>query len=147
MLYRQMIKPPIPAPMFCPGLKLNKGGMFKLQPIHVKDVAKGIVASLANEKSIGKIYHVGGKDELTWREIIDIISKAAKKKKWKVPVPAVKMKVLGTLFGWLPFFPITRHQITMLMEGNVCDASEFLTDFEIAPRAFSSEQLVYVSKS
>ena len=75
----------------------------------------------------------------------DIISETAEKKKWKVPVPAVKMKVLGTLFGWLPFFPITRHQISMLMEGNVCDASEFLTDFEIEPIEFSAENLKYLS--
>lgn len=145
MLYKQMIKPPLPAPMFCPSLKLNQGGLFKLQPIHVSDMARGIVSSLTNEKSIGTIYHVGGKDEITWREIIDIISETAGKKKWKAPVPAVTMKVLGALFGWLPFFPITRHQVTMLMEGNVCDASEFLTDFEIEPIMFSNENLKYIS--
>ncbi|MFQ6673212.1 MAG: NAD-dependent epimerase/dehydratase family protein [Fidelibacterota bacterium] len=128
-LLRQMIRLPFPAPLFHPGINLMKAGKFRLQPIHVADLAKGMVASLTNEASLGKIYHVGGEKEVTWHEIIDVVARAAGKKKWKFPVPAGGVKLVATLFGWVPGFPVTRDQITMLMEGNTCDSTDFFRDF------------------
>ncbi|MEE9167844.1 MAG: NAD-dependent epimerase/dehydratase family protein [Candidatus Neomarinimicrobiota bacterium] len=141
----KMIKLPLPAPLFHPGLNLMKAGKFKLQPIHVKDLAKGIVASLDHQKSTGKIYPVGGKDQLTWHEIISLIADASGKKKWKVPAPGWAVKLMASLFAWIPAFPITVDQITMLMEGNTCDGSEFLSHFKIDPVPFNGENLSYLS--
>lgn len=143
-LLNQMIRPYIPAPMFHPGLNLKEAGKFRLQPVHVKDVAQGMVAALTNERSVRKIYHVGGADEFTWREIVDIISEAVGKKKWRIPVPAWGVKFIAAIFGWLPAFPITRDQVTMLMEGNTCESEEFYRDFGIEPVVFSMENLGYL---
>lgn len=145
MLLDRMIGPRIPAPLFHPGLNVMKAGKFKLQPVHVTDLAKGMIASLTREESAGKIYHVGGARELTWREIIDTIAQAAGKKKWKIPAPGWGVKLLASLFAWMPAFPITKDQIAMLMEGNTCDPTEFFTDFDIDPVPFMPENLTYLT--
>ncbi len=145
LLYRQIIKPLVPAPMFHPGLKIRQAGEFKLQPAYVGDLARGIVEALTNDLSAGKIYHVGGPEEMTWKEIIDTIAfTVGKRRKWKIPVPAWGIGAAAAVLGWLPFFPVTRDQITMLMEGNTCDGSDFYRDFDIQPTAFTPENLGYL---
>jgi len=145
LLYRQMVKPPLPAPMFHSGMAIRQAGSFKLQPAYVGDLAKGVAAALTTNSSPGKIYHVGGSDELTWREIIDTIATAVgKRRKWKIPVPSWGIGAAAAVLGWLPFFPVTRDQITMLMEGNTCDGSNFYRDFDIRPIAFTPENLGYL---
>ena len=80
-----------------------------------------------------------------WRETINIIAAAVgKRSKWKISVPAWGIGAIAALLGWLPFFPITRDQITMLMEGNTCDGSDFYLDFDIEPTAFTPENLGYL---
>ena len=145
LLYRQMVKPPLPAPMFHSGMAIRQAGSFKLQPAYVGDLAKGVAAALTTDSSAGKIYHVGGSDELTWREIINTIATAVgKRRKWKIPVPSWGIGAAAAVLGWLPFFPVTRDQITMLMEGNTCDGSNFYRDFDIEPTAFTPENLGYL---
>ncbi|MCH8067740.1 MAG: NAD-dependent epimerase/dehydratase family protein [Candidatus Marinimicrobia bacterium] len=143
-LLNQMIRPRVPAPMFHPGLNVKQAGKFKLQPVHVRDVATGIVASLTNQHSVGKTYCIGGTEQYTWREIVDIISEAVGKKKWKIPTPAWGVKLTASLLSWFPAFPITRDQVTMLMEGNICDDVEFWRDFGGEPVVFSVENLGYL---
>jgi NADH dehydrogenase len=145
LLYRQMVKPPLPAPMFHSGISIKQAGSFKLQPAYVGDLAKGVAEVFTNDSSAGKTYHVGGSDELTWREIIDTIATAAgKRRKWKIPVPSWGIGAAAAMLGWLPFFPVTRDQITMLMEGNTCDGSDFYQDFDIESTAFTPENLGYL---
>ena len=50
----------------------------------------------------------------------------------------------GTLLDRFPWFPISRDQLTMLMEGNICDGSKAFRDFNINPIPFSLESLNYL---
>ena len=45
-------------------------------------------------------------------------------------------------FSW---FPITRDQITMLLDGNTCDSSDYFKQFDIDPIEFSVDNLGYLS--
>ena len=144
MIFNKMIRLPLPAPLFHHGLNLMKAGRFRLQPLHVSDAAKGLVASLTNEGSVKKSYAVSGTQEFTWHEIIDIVAEAGGKKKWKLPAPGWGVKLVASLLGWIPAFPISRDQVTMLMEGNTCDSSEFLSEFQITPLPFTPENLTYL---
>ena len=90
-----------------------------------------------------KTYHLGGK-EISWKDIIKIISGACGKKKWTIPAPAFFIKSLAAILGQFAWFPITEDQITMLMEGNVCDSKEIFSKLEIKPIPFNSESLSYL---
>ena len=114
-----------------------------MSPIHAKDVASIFVKSINEIKTFKKTFHLGGK-AISWKDIIKIISGAYGKKKWTIPAPALLIKSLAAIFGRFEWFPITEDQITMLMEGNVCDSEEIFSMLEIKPIPFNSESLSYL---
>ena len=89
-------------------------------------------------------YELGGLNEYNWKEIIATISLALKRKKWMVPAPAAAVKLIALLLDRFKFFPITRDQITMLLEGNTCNSKDLFKQFEIIPIAFSAKSLSYL---
>jgi NADH dehydrogenase len=143
-LYEQIIKPPFPAPLFYDGLLPFDAGTFRLAPIHVKDVATCFVKSLAMSETYQKTYGLCGPDALEWRVILRLLSDVVGKAKVAVPVPALGVKMAAFVLEGLPFFPITRDQISMLMEGNTCDSSEVFALFDITPTRFDEESLAYL---
>ena len=116
-----------------------------MSPVHVEDVARAFVNSLNNASTVGEAYDLGGPDILSWTEIIRRIAAATGRKKWIIPVPISLMKLAATLFDWLPFFPITRDQLTMLAEGNTADPDVIESLIGKSPAPFSLEQLDYLN--
>lgn len=55
------------------------GGVAKMQPTYVVDVAEAVVQALKRPDSAGKDYLLGGPEVLTMREIYDIISDVVRK--------------------------------------------------------------------
>ena len=72
--------------------------------------------------------------------------KVKEKKKWMIPVPIYAVKIIALLLDRFQFFPITRDQITMLLEGNTCDSKQLFEEFNIQPIEFSSKSLSYLKK-
>ena len=140
-----MLSLPLPAPLFFKGLIPWTAGQFETSPIHIKDVVSIFVKALDMEKTIGKIYELGGPESYNWIELIDIISAASEKKKWKIPAPVMPIKLAASIFERFPFFPITKDQLTMLLEGNTCDSTSTFKDFEVDPISFSIENLEYLT--
>ena len=140
-----MLSLPLPAPLFFEGLIPWTAGQFEMSPIHIKDVASIFVKALDMEKTIGKIYELGGPETYNWIELIDIISAASRKNKWKIPAPVTPIKLAASIFERFPFFPITKEQLTMLLEGNTCDSTRSFKDFEVDLISFSVENLEYLN--
>ena len=80
------------------------------------------------------------------KDIIKIISGAYGKNKWTIPAPALFIKLLANIFERFAWFPITKDQITMLLEGNVCNSEEIFSLLEIKPIPFNSESLSYLKE-
>jgi len=89
-------------------------------------------------------YELGGVQSYNWKEIITMISLALNKTKWMIPAPADLIKILAFLFDRFKLFPITRDQITMLLEGNSCQSEQLFNKFEITPIEFSIKNLSYL---
>ena len=72
------------------------------------------------------------------------VAAAVGKQKTVVPMPIVLMRIAATFLDWLPFFPVTRDQLTMLAQGNVVSdvALRKLTGRE--PTAFDADNLAYL---
>ena len=140
-----MLSLPLPAPLFFEGLIPWAAGKFEMSPVHIKDVAVFFVKALNNGKTIGKIYELGGPKSYTWIELIDLIAAASGKKKWKIPAPVIPIKLAASIFERFPFFPITKDQLTMLLEGNTCDSTNSFKLFEVDPISFSTENLEYLA--
>ena len=141
-----MLKLPIPAPLFFAGLNITSAGQFSMSPIHVENVADFFVKSIQNEKHYMKTYELGGTKSFNWKEIIKTIASALKKNKFMIPAPVMPIKLVAALFDRFKIFPITRDQLTMLLEGNTCDSSNLFSDFDIQPIDFNSKNLSYLRK-
>lgn len=135
-LYRDMVRPPIPAVSF-PGVQMS--------PVHIEDVAVAFVAALADSETIGKTYELAGPEALSWDEILRRVAAAAGKSKILLPMPLWVMRVGATLFDSLPFYPVTRDQLTMLAEGNVAKSDVLEDLIGQKPQAFSESTLTYLT--
>ena len=141
-----MLNLPIPAPLFFEGINLFNAGKFSMSPIHVENVADFFSKVILQEEHYMQSYNLGGADTFDWKQIIQIISKALHKNKWMIPVPVIPVKILANLLDRFLFFPITRDQITMLLEGNTCQSKDLFKTFDIIPLPFNAKSLSYLRK-
>lgn len=142
-LNEQMISPPIPAVGFFTGWHPRKGAVV-MSPVHVEDVAQAFVTSLEEPTVVGKTCVLAGPEVLSWSDMLRRIAETVDRNKWILPMPIGLMKLAATLFDWLPFFPVTRDQLTMLSEGNSGDPSVITSLIGKEPRAFVPASLVYL---
>ena len=146
-LIHEMIDPPVPAPLFHDGFLPTGAGQFELSPVFVGDVAQCFVRSLGAPATVGRIYPRGGPDTLSWKEIIDTLANVAGKRKLKLPAPAGMVKAVASVFERFEWFPVTRDQIRMLMQGNAADGSEAFRTLGITPTRFSPAALGYLARA
>ena len=146
-LYRDIVRSPLPAPLFYNGLLPVNAGMFRMSPVHVKDVATAFVKALDMPEAAGQIYELCGPDALPWKDILQMIAAAAGTTKVALPAPALFLKVLAAALDQYAFFPITRDQLTMLMEGNTCDGQGAFQSFGLEPAPFDTKGLAYLQSN
>lgn len=144
-LHRDMVAMPLPAVGFFSGLRPGEGKIL-MSPVHILDVAKAFMHALNESSTIGKIYSLGGPEVLSWQEMIQRIAAAVGRKKRILPMPVQAMKIGATLMDWLPSFPVTRDQLTMLTEGNTADPAQIQSLIGQAPRPFTIQNLSYLRK-
>jgi len=142
-LYNDLVRPPIPAVGFHTG-RSPKGNDVVMSPVHVKDVADAFANALMDASTIGKTFILGGPDVLTWSEMIRRIAATVGRNKRILPMPIGVMKFGAKLFDWLPFYPATRDQLTMLAEGNAADSADIEALIQRPPLAFVPENLAYL---
>jgi len=144
-LYHQIVARPIPAPLFYTGLWPSGAGATLLSPIHVHDVAELFVRSLARPDAVGQILPLGGARALSWKEILQTIGRATHRRVVGLPTPAAAVWAVARLLDLLDLLPVTADQITMLMEGNTCDATALLATYGIEPIPFDAPHLAYLT--
>lgn len=111
-------------------------GRYQMQPVSVENVSNGFVRSIEQKDSIGKIFVVGGPEKMEFNRIIDIIGSVLCVPPYKLHIPVFIMNLAAEMFDWLSAFPVTKDQISMLLEGNTCDEKPFLNHFNIKSTEF-----------
>jgi uncharacterized protein YbjT (DUF2867 family) len=112
-------------------------GRYRLQPIAVEQVADGFARAARTQRSVGQVYGVAGAADYPFVEILDRIGRAlGRPHVRKLHLPLGPVRAATSLFQALPFFPLTREQITMLEEENVTDPTAFYADFGISSEPF-----------
>ncbi len=140
----QLINSPLPAPLFYDGLLPVEAGRFALSPVHVQDVTMIMAKALEVSESIGQRYPLCGPRTLQWQEIIRVLGNVMGKSKLALPAPTLLLRPVASLLERFEFFPVTRDQLTMLMEGNTCDSTEVFELFDIQPTGFDEPALAYL---
>ena len=120
--------------MFAPGVPvypLPGGGKTRFQPIHVDDLVGMLVETLTDDAHVGATYELGGPDDLTLREITNMVYKAAGKSITIVSVPMALAGVGLSVGGKIPGFPMGADQYRSLQFDNTTadnDIAAFGTD-------------------
>lgn len=143
-LWRDVVKPPLPAVGLHAGLKPS-AGQIMMSPVSVNDVADAFVAALRDPATSGRIIGLGGPEELSWTEMIRRVAAATGRNKLILPMPVAVMMLAATLFDWLPLFPVTRDQLRMLTDGNTVQPRELAALIGRDPAAFAAANLAYLA--
>jgi len=104
---------------FSPALPLIGGGKVKFSPIYVGDVAKAIVKVLKINNSKPKIYELGGPENYSFKELMEILLKEIKKKRFLIPIPFSAAKLQSYFLQMMPNPLLTPDQVEMLKYNNV----------------------------
>ena len=104
---------------FSPALPLIGGGKIKFSPIYVGDIAKAIVKVLKLNNSESKIYELGGPENYSFRELMEILLKEIKKKRFLIPIPFGVAKFQSYFLQMMSNPLLTPDQVEMLKYNNI----------------------------
>src|ERR1700742_3376190 len=103
-----------------PFLPLIGGGLTKLQPVYVGDVATAVADAGDGKTREGATYELGGPEVLTMREIMEIILTVIERKRMfaSLPFGLAKLQALALQFAPGPL-KLTPDQVELLRGDNV----------------------------
>ena len=118
-----------------PLVPVISGGRNRLQPIWVDDLAQCIALSLSRHDLQGHTLELGGPDQLSYNQIVDIIARAMGKRRMKVHVPLWVMGMNAAVMQRLMSRPpINSEMLKMLRVRNVAELGMVEQTFGFRPR-------------
>lgn len=113
-------------------------GLALMQPVHVQDLADGIVSAIRNDAlTRGKEYNLCGPRAITYLELIKTACDALCTKIALIHVPYGMAVAVAGVMEKLPAFPIKKEQVMRLAEDKCFDISPSIADLGYNPRDFS----------
>jgi uncharacterized protein YbjT (DUF2867 family) len=105
-------------------------GLYRLQPVSLYTVADVFAKALTYERT-DEAFEVGGPEQIPFNEMIKEIGRALGRSVRLLHVPIWAAKPVVTAMQRFPFFPVTRDQLTMLLEENICRDNRFSEAFGV----------------
>ena len=112
-----------------PIFPLYYNGATKFTPIHAADVAE-LIFNVISKEIISKDIEAIGPEILTFKEIIQILSKSIKKKRLLIPIPLFLAKISSIFFQLFPNPLLTLDQLRLLKYDNI-KSKNGITNFDI----------------
>jgi uncharacterized protein YbjT (DUF2867 family) len=103
-----------------PLLPLIGGGVTKMQPVYVGDVATAVAAAVDGKAKPGATYELGGPEVLTMREIMEVILAITERNRTLVSLPFGLAKLQAMFLQFAPGpLKLTPDQVELLRSDNV----------------------------
>jgi NADH dehydrogenase len=103
-----------------PMLPLIGGGLTRMQPVYVGDVATAVADAVDGKAKAGVVYELGGPEVLTMRQIMEIILATTDRKRMLATLPFGLAKWQALLLQFAPGpFKLTPDQVELLRVDNV----------------------------
>ena len=103
-----------------PMLPLIGGGLTKLQPVYVGDVATAVADAVDGKAKPGAVYELGGPEVLTMREVMEVILATIERRRMLVSLPFGLAKWQAMLLQFAPGpLKLTPDQVALLRSDNV----------------------------
>ncbi len=130
-----------------PAMPVIGSGTYRLQPVHVDDVARCFALSLEMPETVRQTYELCGAVRLSYEELLDVISAALGRTATRKPhIPLGLMKMVIPFMQKIPQFPITMDQLQMLLEESI-GSSDWQQLFGFTARDLVSGIREYVGKA
>src|SRR5467141_4075812 len=109
-----------------PMLPLIGGGLTKMQPVYVGDVATAVAEAVDGKAKPGATYELGGPEVLTMREIMEVILAITERNRMLVSLPFGLAKLQARFLQFAPGpLKLTPDQVALLRSDNmVSDAAK-----------------------
>ncbi|MGB3899715.1 MAG: complex I NDUFA9 subunit family protein [Mesorhizobium sp.] len=104
---------------FSPALPLIGGGKTRFQPVYAADIAEAVARSVDGLVAGGKVYELGGPNQVTFKECMQELLAITERKRLLVPLPWWLADFMAFFLGLLPKPLLTRDQVTQLRAHNV----------------------------
>ena len=103
-----------------PMLPLIGGGLTKMQPVYVGDVATAVAKAVDGKAKAGATYELGGPEVLTMREIMEVILAITERNRMLVSLPFGLAKLQALMLQFAPGpLKLTPDQVALLRVDNV----------------------------
>jgi uncharacterized protein YbjT (DUF2867 family) len=103
-----------------PMLPLIGGGLTKMQPVYVGDVANAVAQAADGKTKPGATYELGGPEVLTMREIMEIILAITERNRMLIPLPFGLARLKSFFLQFAPgMLKLTPDQVELLKSDNV----------------------------
>jgi uncharacterized protein YbjT (DUF2867 family) len=122
-------------------------GRYKLQPVYVEELCAVMAAASRAPFTTRKVYEIGGPEQLTYLEIIDIIKRVMNRRRGTIHVPVWLAKLGAAMMGKiLKPAPLTTDQIRMLEAGSTCDQTVAEKEFGVRFSPLERQLRKYLGK-
>jgi nucleoside-diphosphate-sugar epimerase len=118
-----------------PVFPLVGGGHGLRQPVHVEDLAQACLDVLVHPGTCGKVYHLGGGERLSYREMVRRIARAMGRRVILMPIPAGLMKLVLAVARRIPRYRFLDPEMADRINRDlVFDFTDAQHDFKYNPR-------------
>jgi uncharacterized protein YbjT (DUF2867 family) len=120
-------------------------GKTLLQPLWIEDLVTCLIWTLDIHQSRNQSYEIGGPEQLTLQEVVEIISAQIGKKRTMVPVHPPYMRSLTvTLEHLMPRLPVSVFWLYYFASNHICRLDSLPRNFNLLPARFS-HRLAYLN--
>ncbi len=129
-----------------PVLPIPGEGRAKFQPVYIKDWLACIGKVIETPDAFASIYEIGGPEQLSYREMVEKLSKVMGYSRPAFTVPMGLMKFgASVLERVLPAPPVTSDQLRLLEQDNICDPRSLEKNFGIVPVKYEDALKEFIS--
>lgn len=107
----------------------------RFQPVYVGDVADAFVRALADQRTIGESYDLGGPAVLTLAEIVQIVLRVTRRRRFVLPLGMLASRLQAEVFEHLPGKPFSRDNFRSATQDSVVTGANGLDRLGITPVA------------
>jgi len=107
----------------------------RFQPVYVGDVADAFVRALTDQRTIGESYDLGGPAVLTLEEIVQLVLRVTRRRRFVLPLGMLASRLQAEVFEHLPGKPFSRDNFRSATQDSVVTGANGLDRLGITPVA------------
>lgn len=112
------------------------------QPVHAADLARACVDAVANARTFGNVYELGGGERLRFDAMLARTRAAMKRTTLPIPLPLSLLQAFTPLAPRLGIARVTTGALRRLREDLIADNTRAAADFGYAPRNFMAADVL-----